>query len=126
MNPIACTPGIDRAHPPVILFAFERACARAEVAMERWRPSQTVTKQEQFILKRLEKKRKLFGFLRKLQKTRTGRAKLRERVRVEHRLPHLARRQGHRARYRGVRKNLFDLRRACAIQNFETIQRKAA
>ncbi len=33
--------------------------------MERWRPSQTVTKQEQFILKRLEKKRKLFGFLRK-------------------------------------------------------------
>jgi hypothetical protein len=64
--------------------------------------------------------------LRKLQKTRTGRAKLRERVGVEHRLAHLARRQGRRARYRGVRKNLFDLRRACAIQNFETIQRKAA
>ncbi len=65
MNPIAYPPGIDRAHLPVILFAFERACARAEVAMERWRPSQTFTKQEQFILKRLEKKRKLFGFLRK-------------------------------------------------------------
>src|SRR6266540_190828 len=65
MNSIACTPGIDRAHPRVILFAFERACARAEVAMERWRPSQVFTKQEQFILKRLEKKRKLFGFLRK-------------------------------------------------------------
>jgi hypothetical protein len=57
MNPIAYTPGIDRAHPPVILFAFERAGAPAEVAMERWWPSQTVTKQEQFILKRLEKKR---------------------------------------------------------------------
>src|SRR6266516_5760549 len=65
MNPIAYAPGIDRAHPPVILFAFERACARAEVAMERWRPSQVFTKQEQFILKRLEKKRKLIGFLRK-------------------------------------------------------------
>ena len=64
--------------------------------------------------------------LRKLQKTRTGRAKLRERVGVEHKLAHLARRQGRRARYRGMRKNLFDLRRACAIQNFETIQRKAA
>jgi Transposase DDE domain len=64
--------------------------------------------------------------LRKLQKSRTGRAKLRERVGVEHRLAHLARRQGRRARYRGVRKNLFDLRRACAIQNLETIQRKAA
>src|SRR6266496_2873841 len=65
MNPIAYPPGIDRAHLPVILFAFERACARAEVAMERWRPSQEATRQEQFILKRLEKKRKLFGFLRK-------------------------------------------------------------
>jgi len=64
--------------------------------------------------------------LRKLQKTRAGRARLRERVSVEHRLAHLARRQGRRARYRGVRKNLFDLRRACAIQNLETIQRKAA
>jgi Transposase domain (DUF772)/Transposase DDE domain len=65
MNPIAYPPGIDRAHPPVILFAFERAPARAEVAMERWRPSRTFTQQEQFILKRLEKKRKLFGFLRR-------------------------------------------------------------
>ena len=33
--------------------------------MERWRPSETYTKQEQFILKRVEKKRRLFGFLRK-------------------------------------------------------------
>src|SRR6266542_1660851 len=126
MNPIACTPGIDRAHPPVILFAFERACARAEVAMERWRPSQTVTKQEQFILKRLEKKRKLFGFLRKLQKTRTGRAKLRERVRVEHRLPHLARRQGHRARYPDLRKNLFEHRHTSDTPTSKKIQRKPA
>jgi len=30
------------------------------------------------------------------------------------------------ARYRGVRKNLFDLRRASAIQNLEAIQRKVA
>ena len=64
--------------------------------------------------------------LRKLQKTRSGRSKLRERVAVEHRLAHIGRRQGRRARYRGVRRNLFDLRRACTIQNFETIQRKAA
>lgn len=64
MIPIAYVPGIDRAHSPVILFAFERAVARTEVAMERWKPAQAVTKQEQFILKRLEKKRKLFAFLR--------------------------------------------------------------
>jgi len=30
--------------------------------MERWHPKRDVTRQEQFILKRLEKKRKLFGF----------------------------------------------------------------
>jgi hypothetical protein len=65
MNPIVYTPGIDRPHPAVILSAFERAWARAEVAMERWRPSATVTRQEQFILKRMEKRRKLFGFLRR-------------------------------------------------------------
>ncbi len=64
--------------------------------------------------------------LRRLQASPRGRAKLRERAAVEHRLAHLSRRQGRRARYRGVRKNLFDLRRACAIQNLETIQRKAA
>ncbi len=33
--------------------------------MERWEPEQAVTRQEQFILKRLEKRRKLFGFLRR-------------------------------------------------------------
>jgi len=64
--------------------------------------------------------------LRKLQASPRGRAKLRQRAGVEHRLAHISRRQGRRARYRGVRKNLFDLRRACAIQNLETIQRKAA
>ena len=65
MIPIAYAGRIDRSHPAVILFAFERALARAEVAMERWEPEQAVTRQEQFILKRLEKRRKLFGFLRR-------------------------------------------------------------
>lgn len=64
--------------------------------------------------------------LRKLTATPRGRARLRERVAVEHKLAHLVRRQGRRARYLGVRKNLFDLRRASAIQNLETIQRKVA
>jgi hypothetical protein len=64
--------------------------------------------------------------LRKGIATPRGRAKLRERVAVEHKLAHVVRRQGRRARYRGVRKNLFDLRRAAALQNLETIQRKIA
>src|SRR5262245_4944662 len=34
------------------------------MAIERWVPSQTVTKQEQFLLGRLKRTRKLFGFLR--------------------------------------------------------------
>jgi len=61
--------------------------------------------------------------LRKLMKTAAGRERLRQRVGVEHRQAHLARRQGRRARYRGVRKNVFDLRRAASIQNLETWQR---
>lgn len=62
--------------------------------------------------------------LRKLTKTRTGRARVRERVAVEHSLAHLGRRQGRRARYRGVRKNVFDVRRAASVQNLETVHRR--
>lgn len=59
---------------------------------------------------------------RRLQRTAPGRARLRFRVGVEHKLGRVARRQGPRARYRGVRKNLFDLRRTCALGNLEVIQ----
>ena len=62
--------------------------------------------------------------LRKLAKTRVGRARVRRRVGVEHSLAHLGRRQGRRARYRGVRKNLFDVRRTAAVQNLETVHRR--
>jgi hypothetical protein len=60
---------------------------------------------------------------RKLQQTGPGRATLRQRTAVEHALAHIAARKGHRARYIGVRKNLFDLRRAAAIQNLEAAHR---
>jgi len=63
--------------------------------------------------------------LRKQSKTKRGRQRLRERVPVEHHLAHAVRRQGRRARYVGVRKNVYDLRRTAAIQNLETIHRKA-
>jgi len=42
-------------------------------------------------------------------------------VRVEHRLAHIASRQGPRARYRGARKNAFDLRGVAARQNLEPV-----
>lgn len=60
---------------------------------------------------------------RKLQQTGPGRALLRRRTAVEHALAHIAARKGHWARYVGVRKNLFDLRRSAAIQNLEGLLR---
>jgi hypothetical protein len=60
---------------------------------------------------------------RKLQSSSSGRATLRARVAVEHSLAHIAARKGFQARYRGVRRNLFDLRRASAIQNLEALYR---
>lgn len=62
--------------------------------------------------------------LRKRIATPGGREQLRKRTRVEHRLAHVSRRQGPRARYIGTRKNTFDLRRAAAIQNIEAWQRR--
>jgi Transposase DDE domain/Transposase domain (DUF772) len=61
--------------------------------------------------------------LRKLIASPQGRSRIRERVAIEHRLAHVGRKQGRRARYRGVRNNLFDLRRAAAVVNLETAQR---
>src|SRR5215204_3943930 len=61
--------------------------------------------------------------LRKEIRTSAGREALRERTMIEHKLAHISQRQGHDARYVGVRKNTFDLRRASAIQNLETLHR---
>jgi hypothetical protein len=61
--------------------------------------------------------------LRKLQKTPQGRVRLRERVAVEHTLAHVGRWQGWRARYRGTRKNLFDLRRCAVVHNLHVLAR---
>jgi hypothetical protein len=61
--------------------------------------------------------------LRKQLQTAAGRSALRERTMIEHKLAHISQRQGNHARYLGVRKNTFDLRRASAIQNLETLHR---
>lgn len=65
----------------------------------------------------------LFIELRERQQTPQGRARLRERVAVEHTLAHVGRWQGRRARYRGVRKNLFDLRRCAVGHNLHVLAR---
>ncbi len=61
--------------------------------------------------------------LRERQQTPQGRAQLRERVAVEHSLAHVGQWQGRRARYRGVRKNLFDLRRCAVVHNLHVLAR---
>ena len=61
--------------------------------------------------------------LRERQQTPQGRARLRERVAVEHTLAHVGQWQGRRARYRGLRKNLFDLRRCAIVHNLHVLAR---
>jgi hypothetical protein len=64
---------------------------------------------------------RLLTELRERQQTPTGRAKLRERVGVEHSLAHLGHWQGNRARYVGTRKNVFDLRRTAVVHNLHVL-----
>ena len=66
----------------------------------------------------------LLAELRQRQQTPQGRAKLRERVAVEHALAHVGHWQGRRARYLGTRKNLFDLRRVAVVHNLHIIARQ--
>jgi len=68
----------------------------------------------------------LLAELRERQATPDGRAKLRERVKVEHALAHVGHWQGRQARYRGARKNLFDLRRVAVVHNLHVIARQPA
>ena len=66
----------------------------------------------------------LLAELRERQATPAGRGQLRERVKVEHALAHVGHWQGRRARYRGTRKNLFDLRRVAVVHNLHIIARQ--
>jgi transposase len=61
--------------------------------------------------------------LRAAQATLAGRAHLRERVGVEHSLAQVGQVQGDTARYRGLRKQLFDTRRAATVVNLQILDR---
>lgn len=67
--------------------------------------------------------------MRRAARTTEGRSLFRQRVPVEHRLAHHARKQGRKARYVGLRPNLFDARRHAAVLNLEVgnrVELKAA
>ena len=61
---------------------------------------------------------------RAAEKTREGRARLRQRTAVEHAQSRHGRLQGPQARYRGVKKNDFDVQRIAAVQNLLTWDRR--
>ena len=72
---------------------------------------------------RIHPDERLVQELRERQQTAAGRAALRARVAMEHTLAHVGRWQGDHARYRGQRKNLFDLRRVAVVHNLHVLQR---
>ncbi len=65
----------------------------------------------------------LLQTLRAHQQHPDGRARLRERTTVEHSLARVDQIQGPKARYKGVRKNTFDLRRTAVIANLQRLAR---
>jgi hypothetical protein len=62
----------------------------------------------------------------RLVATPMGRARLRERVDIEHSIARHTHIQGKQARYRGTRKNLYDSRRTGALMNLEAAHRELA
>jgi transposase len=66
----------------------------------------------------------LLQTLRTAQQDSAGRARLRTRTTVEHALARIQQIQGHKARYKGVRKNTLDLRRVAAVTNLQGIARQ--
>lgn len=63
---------------------------------------------------------------RKRAKTRKGRAELRIRTKIEHRLARIGAIHGGKARYCGIRKNELDLNRAAAVANLYEVSRLRA
>ena len=60
------------------------------------------------------------------QRQPAGRARLRERVGVEHTLARIQQIQSPRARDKGVRKNTLDLRRTATVVNLQRLARMTA
>ena len=61
--------------------------------------------------------------LRQARQTAEGRKALRQRTAVEHTLARIDQIQGKRARYKGTRKNILDLRRTAAVNNLQLLHR---
>jgi hypothetical protein len=62
---VACDQAIDSRDPVVILCSAAQLRGGGTMTIERWNPSQTISRQEQFILGRLKRNGKLYAFLRR-------------------------------------------------------------
>jgi transposase len=117
---IRCPGGVTIPFAPGGTVQFPRATCAACVL----RPRCTTNAQGRTVT--IHPDEQLLAELRTRQQTPEGRAKLRERVAVEHSLAHIGHWQGDRARYVGERKNLFDLRRVAVVHNLHVWARFAA
>jgi hypothetical protein len=116
---LTCPAGATRPGPPgrTVRFPAGRCdpCAlRAQCTRTKPGTGRSVT---------LHPEEGLLAHLRAAQATPEGRAKLRERIAVEHTLARLGQVQGEVARYQGLRKQLFDARRAAVVVNLQTLDR---
>ena len=122
LRTIRCPAGeIEHFEPGSVVEFDPEACARCSL-----RPECTMASNDSGRTVTISQDEQLQRRLQRLVATSQGRQRLRERVAVEHRLAHVGRKQGRRARYRDARKNLFDLRRAASVVNLETIHRRIA
>lgn len=114
---LRCPAGVQVPFAPGTTVHFPASCCRGCLYRERC----TTSSQGRSV--HIHPDERLLAELRARQQTPAGRATLRERVGVEHSLAHIGHWQGDRARYRGLRKNLFDLRRMAVVSNLHDLMR---
>ena len=116
---VTCPNGITVATTPSGAASFDADdCGRCSL-----KPQCTSAPHRTIKLHRMEG---MLVDLRRRNSTRAGRAELRERVTVEHRLARITATQGNKARYFGARKNELDLNRSAAIVNLQEVARRRA
>jgi hypothetical protein len=114
---LQCPAGVRIPFTPGATVHFPAPCCRSCPYRERC----TTSSQGRSV--HIHPDEQLLSELRQRQRTTAGRAALRHRVRVEHSLARIGQWQGDRARYRGQRKNLFDLRRMAVVSNLHDLMR---
>jgi hypothetical protein len=116
---VTCPNGVTVTATPGGKAIFDEGdCSRCKL-----KPACTTAKHRWITLHPMEG---MLVHLRRRNATKGGRAELRQRVEVEHRLAHIGATQGDTARYFGARKNELDLNRAAAIVNLQQVAHRRA